>query len=368
MKTIKMFLISAILIALFTNPVFGYPGMMGNTSGANTSNITQNDQRIDTVNTTQSDQNIEISSHLIELDADRYASQNKLYVRETIVFRNAGMKHFSGSLKTWIPDGVENITVGKVQMQAEAAGQDIVTARNGNIISWQDYIVANNVAMYVIEYLISAEQEGTVTKSLHYSKKLSYPTLINYKYIPSPGYPVFILKVSKSRDSSITLQDENRNKIIVEEVIEEDGSVINRFSSIQFKEINIEVSKSAIDTSKVALYLIIGLLIILVLSYPVIRKKSAKLQKIEEKIGSSLKREPLDEEEQEEAKEVEEKPAPESEELSGKTDDEQDSEKRELVTKLKELENDYASGKLMDEEYEELRNSYQEKLKKLNNR
>jgi hypothetical protein len=361
MKTISQAVITIFLIVLFTNPVFGYPGYGGNTSPATAVNSTQNGQvNIDLANTTQSDQNIEISSHLIEVDADRYESQNKLYVHEMIVFRNRGEAVFSGTLKTWIPDGLEEIKVMKAQMMPETGGQPNQTAQNGNIISWQGRIEANNVLMYDLEYLLSVEPNGSIVKRKYYSKKLLYPTSINYKYIPSPGYPVLILKVSKSSDSSITLLDENRNKIVAEDFSEVDESILNRFSEIRFKELNIELSKS-IDLSQIAIYLIIGLGIVIVLSYPIIRKKSPKLLEIEEKIRNSLKREPASEEQQET---VEEEHAQEDEEISGKPIDELEAEKSELVAKLEELEKDYASGNLIDEEYEELKNSYQKKLKK----
>ena len=359
MKKINQFIITVLLIALLTSPVFGYKEYATNNSGATTGIITQNGQEnIDLANTTKSDQNIEISSHLIEVEADRPELQDKLYVHETIVFRNAGTKIFSGALKTWVPDGVLEIKVMKAQMMAETGGQSIVTEQNGNIISWQDYIEANNVSMYVIEYLLSAEPKGSITKSKYYSKKLLYPTLINYQYFPTMGYPVFILKVGKSKDSSITILDENRNKIIAQDVSEEDSSIISRFSELQFKELNIELSKSVINLSQIAIYLIIGLLIVLVLSYPVIRKKSPELMEMEEKIKNSLKRETESEEEQETEDEISEE----------EEEEEENAEKSELAAKLEELEKDYASGNLIDEEYEELRNSYKEQLSKINRR
>lgn len=64
----------------------------------------------------------------------------------------------------------------------------------------------------------------------------------------------------------------------------------------------------------------------------------------------------------------EETPVQEGEELSGKTVDELDPEKNEIVSRLDELKKEYASGSMVDEEYEELRNSYQEKLSNINRR
>lgn len=387
MKKINTFIILVLVIALLTNPVFGYAGMGGNNSGTIGNNTQIAQENIDLANATQSDQNIEISSHLIEVESNRPELTDKLYVRETIVFRNAGTKPFSGALKTWVPDGVEDIKVMKAQMMTETGGQPIVIEKNGNIISWQEYLVPNNVPMYVVEYILPAEPRGTITKSKYYSKKLLIPTYINYKYLPTPGYMVFILKVSKSQDNSITLLDENGNKIIAEDVNEEGNSILSRFAEIKFKELNIEISKPPVNSSQIPIYLIILLSIVLVLAYPIIRKKSPKLQEIEGKIKNSLKREPESEEKQgtyeegfedeasdqedseEEPEEIEEEEsAPEDKDLSGKSKNELETEKNELLSKLEKVEKDYASGDLIDEEYEELRNSFQKRLKKIERR
>lgn len=64
----------------------------------------------------------------------------------------------------------------------------------------------------------------------------------------------------------------------------------------------------------------------------------------------------------------EEVPGVEYEEPTGKTVDELDPETNEIVSRLDELKKEYASGNMVDEEYEELRNSYQEKLRNINRR
>jgi len=358
MKKINQFLISLILIALLTNPVLGFPGMGGNTSGATTGNITQNSQgKIDLANTTESDQNIILVQHLIEVDAAQFEAQNQIYVRETLIFKNIGNMNFNGTLRTWVPDGLEGLNVGRVPMMMGGTVERMDALQNGNIISWQDYIKANDPLppLYAVEYVISAEPEGTLSKSKYYSKKLVYPTLINK--VPLS----VVLKVTKGSAETITLKDELGNSISSSgKPMDEDNSILYTWESPQFKEINIELSKSAIDLSQIAIYLIIGLLIVLVLAYPVIRKKSPKLMELEEKIKNSLKREPKSEEQQE----TEEEAISEDEVSEQEPEGEEDAENSELVAKLEELEKDYASGNLIDEEYEELRNSYKEKLKK----
>lgn len=371
MKKINKFILFVLLIALLTNPVFGYAGMVGNNTGANMGNITQiEEENIDPANTTQSDQNIILMQHLIEVDAAQFEEQNRIYVRETLLFKNIGDKHFSGSLRIWVPDGIEGIKVGKVAMMMGGSVNPINVIQNGNIISWQDIIMRNDPLppMYAVEYVLPAQAEGSIIKSRHFSKKFVFPTLINK--VPLS----IIIKVTKSNGETVNIKDETGSNIQSSgKPMDEDNSVLYNWETPQFKEINIEFSKSAIDLTKIAPYLIIGLLIVLVLSYPIIRKKSPKLQEIEEKIRNSLKREPESEEQQrtdeevskEEPEEDNEEPVPEDEDISGKTNDELETEKNELLSNLKKLEKDYASGDLIDEEYEELRNSYQEKLKKI---
>lgn len=56
------------------------------------------------------------------------------------------------------------------------------------------------------------------------------------------------------------------------------------------------------------------------------------------------------------------------EEPSEKTVDEFDPEKNDIVSKLDELKKEYASGNMMDEKYEEIRISYQQKLRKISSK
>ncbi len=372
MKKINQFLIPVILIALLINPVFGFPGYGGNNSGTIGNNTQIGQENIDLANATQSDQNIILLQHLIEVDGAQLESQNKIFVRETLIYKNIGDKNFSGTLRTWVPDGLEGLKVGRVAMMMGGSMIPLNAIQEGNIISWQDYIRSNDPLppLYAIEYTISSEAEGALVKSRHFSKKIVSPTLIN-------KVPVsFILKVTKGSGENIVIKDEKGSSISSSgEPLAEENSVLYRWDTPEFKEINIELSKSTVGLSQIALYLIIGLLIILVLSYPVIKKKSTKLQGIEGKIISSFSKKSeenvTDENEGTQAEEgseeeIEEEAAPEDKDISGKPKDELETEKNELLSKLEELEKDYASGSMIDEEYEELKNSYQQKLKKIN--
>ncbi len=378
MKKSIHYTIPIFLIIFLINPAFGFAGMTANESTA----------QLDLNNTTESDQDIVLVQHLIEVDAVKLQSQNKLLMRETLIFRNTGTKNFSGFLRTWVPDGAEDINLNISEMMTGGGFEPLPFVKNGSIISWQDFVEKNSRLpfLYVIEYTLGQEPKGTFSQIERYSKKLAYPTLINYRYVQRPDLPAIVLRITKTEGSSVTLMDENRNKISPSEVSEEGNSVINRFYSPEFKELNVEISKSAIPSASIAGYLILGLVILLVISYPIIRTKSEKIQALEEKIRNSLKRKETEETEEEAAEETGEEtieettsefppeaeeevsPAAEDAELEEKTKDELENLKTEMLSKLGELDKEYESGNLLDEEYDELRTSYQQKVEKITRR
>ncbi|MDP2765925.1 MAG: hypothetical protein Q8O41_00510 [Candidatus Methanoperedens sp.] len=353
MKKIIHYTIPIFLIIFLINPVFGFAGMTASNS------TTQPDMN----NTTESDQDIVLVQSLIEVDAVQLQSKNKIFVRETLIFKNIGEKNFFGSLRIWVPDGAEIVSQ---QGAGEVARQNAVQRRymmngtleyplqpiqNGNIISWKDKIdTAGLPPLYIVEYTLPAKLKGTLIKAEHYSKKLIYPTLITKQ----PNR--IVLKVIKSKEENVAVTDEKGSSISVAgNPREEDSSVSYGWELPEFKEINIEIRKPAITPAGIAGYVILGIVILLVISYPLIRKKSGKIQAIEEKIRSTLRR-----------KEIEETEAGVAEEtIEGKTREELENLKTEMLSKLGELDKDYESGNLLDEEYEELRKSYQEKAERI---
>lgn len=379
----KPFIAFIFIIALLTGTAHGYPWMTGNNSTAQTGNATQPGQAGTVLlNTTQSDKDIALLQHLIEVDAAQFQSENKLYVRETLIFKNVGTQNFSGSLRTWVPDGAQIIKrndrgeIAKEEMTTGATTDYLPIVQNGNIVSWHDDIETNSpAALYIIEYQVAANPEGTLTKTQVYTKMLAYPALINYQYVQSQDIPPLVLVITKPQGSSVTLTDENGNKISPSDVSEQGNSVTDRFSSVQFQELNIEFSVPAITPAQIAVYGIIGILIVLALSYPIIRKRSEKLQALEGKVRNALKRKEAQKSEEEAALEPSEetieetgKAVEEDTEFEGKTRDELVNLKNEMLTKQGELDKEYKAGNLLDEEYEELRKPYQEKIERITRR
>jgi len=372
MNIFKKYLISIFLIVLLMNTAYGFPNS-GNTTAIpqdTAIGITQ-----DLKNATTSDQDIIMAQHLIEYDAVQLQSQNKLFIRETLIFRNNGTKDFYGPLKTWMPDSSEKIKVSKSEMMTGGGLIPLDFDKNGNIISWKEYVEQNSKLplLYVVEYDVPMEPGASSVTGI-YSKKLAYPTLINYRYIEKPDLPALVVKITKPQESLIKIFDENRNEITQKEV-DETGEII-RFSSPQFKELNIEISKSsAISAVKTdyLVYVVIGILILLVLLYPYISKK-LKQEKPDKIKSDKTKSDKTPKVTSNPDKSREEKSGSGNnsvrsvEESKGNGDTEMDPLRKELGLKLKELETKYKSGELLDEEYEDEKNAIQNKLKSMNKR
>jgi hypothetical protein len=372
MNILKKYLISIFLIVFLINTACGFPGMGGgnNTTIAQNMTIPQEtaiQKSQDLKNATESDQDIIIAQHLIEYDAVQLQPENKVFIRETLIFRNIGTKDFYGFLKTWLPEGSEKIVVSKSEMMTGGGLTPLEFNKTGNVLSWKDYVEKNSTLplIYAVEYTV-AMKPGASSITGTYSKKLAYPTLINYRYVGKPGLTSLIVKITKPQTSSIKLFDENRNEIKSDDPAET-GDII-RISDPQFKELNIEISgSSAIPaaTKSYWVYVVLGILLLLVLLYPYI---SSKLKKGD--AGKTLKvtSSPYSGKAKEERSRSGNKSVPPKEDLKGNSDTENDPLRKELGLKLKELETKYKSGDLLDEEYEDEKNAIQNKLKSMNKR
>ena len=219
----------------------------------------------DLKNATGSDQDIIITQHLIEVDAIQLKSENKLSIKETLVFMNIGPIDFFGSLKAWLPDGNGNIKVSKYDMTPGGGMIPIDSNKNGNIISWQDYIEKNSSLpfLYVLEYSFA---RGTTSSA--FSKKFAFPPSINYRYMEKSGLPAIVIKITQPEGNTVKFSDENGNNIVPTEIAEK-GKIF-RFSSPGFKEINIDFSSTGITSTPASTVTVIPILT----STPVISKTS----------------------------------------------------------------------------------------------
>ena len=227
--------------------------------------------------------------------------------------------------------------------------------------------------LYALEYTVQQKAAGTISSSEIFSKKLAVPALTSYKYVENPNIgSALVLKITKPEGNTVQFTDENGNKIAATDVDEKGG--IFRFSSPKFQEINVEISSSPLPTSasqSYIPYIVIGILIILALLYPYIRKKlksedgKGKGKETSEK--NRTKATKINK--REEIEKPSEADSAVSAVSSGKYDGKKVNElldiKKQLLSSIKDLEKKYESGDLLDEDYEDKRKSYQDDIKEI---
>ena len=179
---ISAFIIPALLFSLSTASSYAYMADNG-------SNSTLTPE----VTTSSYGANVVIIQHLIEVDQITYPGY--LRVVETIIYKNLGTENYSGPVYTYVQDGAFNIAVAKMEM-ATGGGTNTIEAFqvSENVVGWNDLILSGTgmAPMYQIEYMVPAEPTGKTTESFTFTKKLKYPTNVNYIYMPITGMPAWL--------------------------------------------------------------------------------------------------------------------------------------------------------------------------------
>ncbi|MCK4928421.1 MAG: hypothetical protein KAR76_01680 [Methanosarcinales archaeon] len=332
--------------------------------------------------------NVIMVQHLIEVD--QVSNPGYLKVDETIVFKNLGTGDYNGPLFSWLPDGAFNVGVAKLEMSAggQIRSLNIFMADN-NVVGWNDTILSGAVMtpMYRLQYMVPAEPTGKMTESVSFTKKLKYPTNVNYNYVPASGMPSLVIKLVKSDDLKTSVVNEDGSKIEADSVEVAEGSKTYNWGQPLFAEVSFVMSRSSVDQSQVSLYLVILLVILLIIGYPMLRGKTPakmgltnkpdKAKKEDDDLYWEQEEEELEDEDEDEGDEeeleedieasedVEEDVSAASalnaEDVKSFDVDELKSAKKALFKVLAELDEDYADGALSEEEYNSIRDKYKQK-------
>ncbi len=387
---ISAFVILALLFSLST--ASAYPDMAIN--GSNSTSTPE-------VAVSSYGANVVIIQHLIEVDQVTYPGY--FGVVETIIYKNLGTENYSGPVYTYVQDGTFNIAVSKMEM-ATGGGRNPIEAFqvSENVVGWNDIILSGPgmAPMYQIEYMVPAEPTGKTTESVTFTKKLKYPTNVNYIYMPITGMPALIVKLEKSDGMKTTVLD-NDGVEINADFFEESGNseTYNWFQPL-FVEISFELSKSNMGGSDITLYLLILLVIIAVIGYVVLRGKSPAIKGMEDKLGSILPKKQDDEiyleeeeleddedleddlesdddeyegneeieddleaEEDEVEEETSRQPSPGMNDIEALSLDELKTTKQAIFKVLLKLDEDYVSGIISEDEHNDIRDNYMERAK-----
>jgi len=200
---ISVFVILALLFSLST--ASAYPD-----NAINGSNSTSTPEVV----TSSYGANVVIIQHLIEVDQVTYPGYFR--VVETIIYKNLGTENYSGPVYTYVQDGAFNIAVSRQEMAADGGKNTIEAFQvSENVVGWNDIILSGTgmAPMYKIEYMVPAEPTGKTTGSVTFTKKLKYPTDVNYIYMPITGMRSLVIKLEKSDGMKTTVLDNYGGKI-----------------------------------------------------------------------------------------------------------------------------------------------------------
>ena len=357
---ISAFVILALLFSLST--ASAYPDMAIN--GSNNTSTPE-------VTTSSYGANVVIIQHLIEVDQVTYPGY--LGVVETIIYKNLGTENYSGPVYTYVQDGAFNIAVTKTEMAADGGRNTIEAFQvSENVVGWNDIILSGPgmAPMYQIEYMVPAEPTGKTTESVTFTKKLKYPTNVNYIYMPITGMPALVVKLEKSDEMKTTVLDIDGNKIDADFFEESGNSETYNWFQPLFVDISFELSKSKPSGSGITLYLVILLVIIAMIGYPVLRGKSPAIKGLEGKLGSVLPKkhdEGVYMEKEEFEDEVKEETSGQSSlelnDIENLSLDELRTAKQAIFNVLLKLDEDHVSGIISEDEYNDIRDNYKEKAK-----
>ena len=277
----SIILTSALFCLIFfltLSTVSAYPEMAENGNAADSSNSMEGNP------TYSYGTDIVMIQHLIEIDQVSYEGYIK--IAETLVLINAGTENYTGPIFAWIPDEAFDVNVGLLEMVMGGQINLIEYSMKGNVVSWNGTVPAgpNMPNMYRLEYKVPKVSTDTITVT----KKLKYPTLVNYDYIPPQSMPALVIKVMKSDEMETSFTNGVGSKIETDSVEILEDSITYNWAPPLFEEITIKSDKPGAASSDITLYLLIALVIIIIIGYPFLRGKSTALKNFEEKLAAVI--------------------------------------------------------------------------------
>lgn len=306
-------------------------GMMGNTSIS--SNVVE----------------IIIVQHLIEVD--HLKNEGYLTVSETIIFRNVGTQNYTGPIYTWLQDDAFNLVVTKNTMAMDSQGIAITSFQvDDNIIGWNDSIQSSMgmPSMYHLEYMIPVDPDMEKEGSIDFIKKITVPATVNYNYVPMTGMYALVINTIQLENTRITITD--GDGVEIEPDLVEEANNLKKYNwvSPSFDQICIEISESKSGGSSTILYAGIILVIIGVVGYFLLKRNGQKEEKVKHE-GEDAAQYNNEEEVLTERN------------IENYSLNELKASKKAVSRVLRELDDDFSSSIISEDEYDTIRSNYKKK-------
>lgn len=298
-----------------------------------------------------------IVQHLIEVD--HLVNEGYLTVSETIIFRNVGTQNYTGPIYTWLQDDAFNLVVTKNTMAMDSQGIAITSFQvDDNIIGWDDSIQSSMgmPSMYHLDYMIPVDPDMEKEGSIDFIKKITVPSTVNYHYVPMTGMYALIINTIQLENTRITITD--GNGVEIEPDLVEGANNLKKYNwvSPSFDQVRIKISESKSGGSSTILYAGIILVIIGVVGYFLLKGNGQKEEKVNhEDKGTEVY-------EDEDAAQYNDK-----EEVLTDYDigiyslSELKTAKKAVSRVLRELDDDFSSSIISEDEYDTIRSNYKKK-------
>lgn len=306
-------------------------GMMGNTSIS--SNVVE----------------IIIVQHLIEVD--HLKNEGYLTVSETIIFRNVGTQNYTGPIYTWLQDDAFNLVVTKNTMAMDSQGIAITSFQvDDNIIGWDDSIQSSMgmPSMYHLEYMIPVDPDMEKGGSIDFIKKITVPATVNYNYVPMTGMYALVINTIQLENTGIMITD--GDGVEIEPDLVEEANNLKKYNwvSPSFDQICIEISESKSGGSSTILYAGIILVIIGVVGYFLLKRNGQKEEKVKH-------------EGEDAAQYTNEEEVLTERNIENYSLNELKTAKKAVSRVLRELDDDFSSSIISEDEYDTIRSNYKKK-------
>lgn len=311
-----------------------------------------------TGNSTDMMRNTSISSNVVEIiivqhliDVNHLKNEGYLTVSERIVFRNVGTQNYTGPIYTWLQDDAFNLVVTKDKMAKDSQGIAITSFQvDDNIIGWDDSIQSSMgmPSIYHLEYMIPVDPDMEKEGSIDFIKKITVPPTVNYNYVPMTGMYALVINTIQLENTGIMITD--GEGVEIEPDLIEEANNLKKYNwvSPSFDQICIEISESKSGGSSTILYAGIILVIIGVVGYFLLKRNGQKEEKVKH-------------EGEDAAQYINEEEVLTEKDIENYSLNELKTAKKAVSRVLRELDDDFSSSIISEDEYDTIRSNYKKK-------
>jgi hypothetical protein len=302
--------------------------------------------------------NTSISSNVVEIiivqhliDVNHLKNEGYLTVSERIVFRNVGTQNYTGPIYTWLQDDAFNLVVTKDKMAKDSQGIAITSFQvDDNIIGWDDSIQSSMgmPSIYHLEYMIPVDPDMEKEGSIDFIKKITVPPTVNYNYVPMTGMYALVINTIQLENTGIMITD--GEGVEIEPDLIEEANNLKKYNwvSPSFDQICIEISESKSGGSSTILYAGIILVIIGVVGYFLLKRNGQKEEKVKH-------------EGEDAAQYINEEEVLTEKDIENYSLNELKTAKKAVSRVLRELDDDFSSSIISEDEYDTIRSNYKKK-------